>query len=51
MTVTDRDFNDADVRRALDTKFPSVMNKPTATIFMFRDKAKFDIQNQVLGTL
>ena len=51
MIVTDREFNDADVRRALDTKFPSVMNKPTATNFMFRDKAKFDIQNPVLGSI
>ena len=51
MIVTDREFNDADVRRALDTKFPSVMNKPTATNFMFRDKAKFGIQNPVLGSI
>ena len=48
MIVTDGDFNDASVRRALDTKFPSVMKKPTATNFMFRDKAKFDIQNPVI---
>ena len=27
------------------------MKKPTATNFMFRDKAKFDIQNPVIGTL
>ena len=51
MIVTDGDFNDASVRRALDSKFPSVMKKPTATNFMFRDKAKFDIQNPVIGTL
>ena len=51
MIVTDGDFNDASVRRALDTKFPSVMKKPTAANFMFRDKAKFDIQNPVIGTL
>ena len=51
MIVTDGEFNGADVRRALDIKFPSVMNKPTATNFMFRDKAKFDIQNPVLGGL
>ena len=51
MIVTNGDFNDASVRRALDTKFPSVMKKPTATNFMFRDKAKFDIQNPVIGTL
>ena len=51
MIVTDGEFNNAVVRRALDTKFPSVMNKPTARNFMFRDKAKFDIQNLVLGSL
>ena len=51
MIITDGEFNDAGVRRALDTKFPSIMHKPTATNFMFRDKAKFDIQNPVLGTL
>ena len=51
MIVTNGDFNEAGVRRALDTKFPSVMKKPTATNFMFRDKAKFDIQNPVLGSI
>ena len=51
MIVTDGDFNDASVQRALDSKFPSVMKKPTATNFMFRDKAKFDIQNPVIGAL
>ena len=51
MIVTDGDFNDASVRRALDTKLPSVMKKTRVTNFMFRDKAKFDIQNPVIGTL
>ena len=51
MIVTDGEFNDAGVRRVLDTKFPSIMHKPTATNFMFRDKAKFDIQNPVIGGL
>ena len=51
MIVTDGEFNNAGVRRALDTKFPSITHKPTATNFMFRDKAKLDIQNPVLGTL
>ena len=45
------DFNDASVRRALDTKFRSVLKKSTVTNFMFRNKAKFDIQNPVIGTL
>ena len=51
MIVTDGDFNDASARRALDTKFFSVMKKRTATNFMFRGKAKFDIQNPVIGML
>ena len=51
MIITDGEFNDAGVRRALDTKFPSIMHKPTVTNFMFRDKAKFDIQNPVIGSL
>ena len=51
MIVTDGEFNDADVRHALDTKFPSVMNKLTATNFMFRNKAKLDIQNPVIGRI
>ena len=51
MIITDGEFNDAGVGRALDTKFPSIMHKPTATNFMFRDKAKFDIQNPVIGSL
>ena len=51
MIVTDGDFNDASVPRTLGTKFPSVMKKLTATNFMFKDKAKFDIQNSVIGML
>ena len=51
MIVMDGEFNDAGIRRSLDTKFPSIMHKPTATNFMFRDKAKCNIQNPMLGTL
>ena len=51
MIVTDGEFNDAGIRQVLDTKFPTIMGKPTATNFMFRDKAKFDIQNPVIGGL
>ena len=51
MIVNDEEFNNAGIRRVLDTKFPAIMNKATATNFMFRDKAKFDIQNPVIGTL
>ena len=51
MIVTNGEFNNAGIREALDTKFPSVMQKPTATNFMFRDKAKFHTQNPVIGGL
>ena len=51
MIVTDSDFNNAGVRRVLDQKYPTIMGKPTATSFMFKDKAKFDIQNLLFGTL
>ena len=51
MIVTDGEFNNAGVRRVLDQKYPTIMNKPTATNFMFKDKAKFDIQNPIIGSL
>ena len=51
MIVTDGEFNNAGVRRVLDQKYPTIMSKPTATSFMFRDKAKFDIQNPIIGSL
>ena len=47
--VTDGDFNNAGIRHALDQKYPTIMGKPTATNFIFKDKAKFDIQNPVIG--
>ena len=49
--VNDGEFNNAGIRSVLDTKFPTILNRPTATNFMFRDIAKFDIQNPVIGTL
>ena len=49
MIVTDDDFNNAGVRRVLDQKYPTIMGKPTATSFIFKDKAKFDIQNPIIG--
>ena len=49
MIVTDNDFNNAGIRRALDQKYLTIMGKPTATNFIFKDKAKFDIQNPVIG--
>ena len=39
MIVTDGDFNNASIRRVLDTDF------------VLKDKAKFDIQNPVIGSL
>ena len=51
MIVTDNEFNNAGIRRVLDQKYPTIMRKPTATNFMFKDKAKFDIQNPVIGSL
>ena len=51
MIVKDGDFNNASIRRVLDTKHPSVMKKPNPIDFVLKDKAKFDIQNPVIGLL
>ena len=51
MIVTDGEFNNASVRRALDLKYPSVMKKPTPLEYIFKDRAKFDVQNPVIGSL
>ena len=51
MIVTDGDFNNASIRRVLDTKYPSVMKKPNPIDFVLKDKAKFDIQNPVIELL
>ena len=51
MIVTDRRFNNAGIRRKLDKKYPSIMKKPTASNFVFRDKKQFDLQNPVIGGL
>ena len=51
MIVTDRHFNNAGIRRKLDKKYPSIMKKPTASHFVFRDKKQFDLQNPVIGGL
>ena len=51
MIVTDRKFNNAGIRRKLDKKYPSIMKKPTASNFLFRDKKQFDLQNPVIGGL
>ena len=51
MIVSDRKFNNAGIRRKLDLKFPSIIKKPTAANFLFRDKKQFDVQNPVIGGL
>ena len=51
MIVTDRKFNNAGIRRKLDLKYPSIMRKPTASNFLFRDIKQFDVQNPVIGGL
>ena len=51
MIVTDRKFNNAGIRRKLDLEYPSIMRKPTASNFLFRDKKQFDVQNPVIGGL
>ena len=49
MIVTDRKFNNAGIRRKLDLKYPSIIKKPTASNFLFRDVKQFDVQNPVIG--
>ena len=51
MIVTDRKFNNAGIRRKLDLKYPSIITKPTASNFLFRDKKQFNVQNPVIGSL
>ena len=51
MIVTDRKFNNAGIRRKLDLKYPSIIQKPTASNFLFRDKKQFNVQNPVIGGL
>ena len=51
MIVTDRKFNNAGIRRKLDLKYPSIINKPTASNFLFRDLKQFNVQNPVIGGL
>ena len=51
MIVNDGEFNNTSVRRALDLKYPSVMKKPTLLEYIFKDRAKFDVQNPIVGSL
>ena len=48
---SDGKLSDAVVRRQLYTKFPSVMRKPNPIDVVFKDKANFDTQNAITGTL
>ena len=48
---SDGKLSDAVVKRQLDTKFSYVMRKPNPTDAVFKDKAKFDTQNTITGTL
>ena len=49
--VTDGKLNNAGIRRALDTKYPTIMKKPNPIDVVFKDKAKIDTQNPVIGKL
>ena len=51
MIVTDGSFNNASIRRTLDTKYPSVMKKSNPIDVVFKDKALFDVQNPIVGSL
>ena len=51
MVVTDGFFNNAAVRRELDQKYPTLMKKPNPVNVIFKDKAHFDVQNPIIGTL
>ena len=51
MIVTDRKFNNAGIRRKLDLKYPSIVKKPTAANFLYRDLKQFNVQNPVIGGL
>ena len=49
--VRDCDLNAASIRRKLDTKYPSVMKNSIPIDAVFKDKAIFDVQNPVVGSL
>ena len=51
MIVTDGGFNNAEVRRELDLKYPTIMNKRNPVDVVFKDKAKFDVQNPIIDSL
>ena len=51
VAVTDGNFNNTSVRSELDTKYPSVIKKSNPVDAVLKDKAKFDVQNPVVGSL
>ena len=51
MMVTNGGFNDAAVRRESDLKYPAIMKKSNPIDVVFKDKAKFDVQNSIIGSL
>ena len=51
MIVADGKFNNASVRRALNTTYPLVMKKSNPIDVVFKNKVKFDTQNPIIGTL
>ena len=51
MIVIDGGFNDDAVRTELDLKYPSIMKKPNPIDVIFREKAKFRVQNPIIGSL
>ena len=46
-----RRFNNASIPRTLDTKYPSLMKKSNLIDVAFKDKALFDVQNPIVGSL
>ena len=48
---SDGKLSNAAVVRQLDKKFPSVMRKSNPINVVFKDKAKFDTQNLIIGAL
>ena len=51
MIVTAGKFNNASVRRVLDTKYLSVMKRSNPIDVVLKDKTKFDTQNPIIETL
>ena len=50
-SIQDSLENNAAVRRELDAKYPWIMKRSNPIDVVFKDKAKFDTQNSIIGTL